>query len=263
MKILITIIVTFLAGMGAGLGTGFAGLSAAAVISPMLITFLNMDPYMAVGIALSSDVLASAVSAYTYHRNKNLDVRNGLIMMLSVLAFTVVGSFVASKVPSTTMGSFSVFMTFMLGIKFIRKPVMTTKEAMQEVSARKRIIQSIVFGCIIGFICGFVGAGGGMMMLLILTSILGYELKTAVGTSVFIMAFTAFTGAASHFAIGGMPDLKVWILCIVFTLIWARIAAVFANKAEVKTLNRATGIVLVVLGLVIMGFKFMGGEMRI
>ena len=55
------------------------------------------------------------------------------------------------------------------------------------------------------------------MMLLILTSVLGYELKTAVGTSVFIMAFTAFTGAASHFAIGGMPDWTVWILCVVFT----------------------------------------------
>ena len=77
MDIFITILVTFFAGMGAGLGTGFAGMSAAAVISPMLITFLNMDPYMAVGIALSSDVLASAVSAYTYHKNKNLDVRNG------------------------------------------------------------------------------------------------------------------------------------------------------------------------------------------
>ena len=63
MNTLITIVVTFFAGMGAGLGTGFAGLSAAAVISPMLITFLGMDPYMAVGIALSSDVLASAVSA--------------------------------------------------------------------------------------------------------------------------------------------------------------------------------------------------------
>ncbi len=49
--------------MGAGLGTGFAGMSAAAVISPMLITFLGMDPYEAVGIALASDVLASAVSA--------------------------------------------------------------------------------------------------------------------------------------------------------------------------------------------------------
>ena len=100
MDIFITILVTFFEGMGAGLGTGFAGMSAAAVISPILITFLNMDPYMAVGIALSSDVLASAVSAYTYHKNKNLDVRNGLIMMASVLIFTIVGSYVASIVPS-------------------------------------------------------------------------------------------------------------------------------------------------------------------
>ena len=254
MQILITILVTFFAGMGAGLGTGFAGMSAAAVISPMLITFLHMDPYMAVGIALSSDVLASAVSAYTYGKNKNLDIRNGLIMMFSVLAFTVIGSYIASLVPSQTMGNFSVFMTFLLGVKFIIRPVMTTKEAMQGVSAKKRAIQSMVCGCLIGFICGFVGAGGGMMMLLILTSVLGYELKTAVGTSVFIMTFTALTGAVSHFTIGGAPDWTVFILCVVFTFQWARIAAVIANKATPKTLNRATGVILMVLGIVVLGF---------
>ena len=255
MQWIITLLVTFFAGMGAGLGTGFAGMSAAAVISPMLITFLHMDPYMAVGIALSSDVLASVVSAYTYHKNKNLDIKNGLIMMASVLTFTVVGSYIASLLPSATMGSFSVFMTFLLGIKFIVRPVMTTKEAMQNVPAKKRAVQSVLCGMIIGFICGFVGAGGGMMMLLILTGVLGYELKTAVGTSVFIMTFTALTGAASHFAIGGVPDWSVFVLCVVFTLLWARIAAVFANKAKPATLNRATGVVLVVLGLVIMGFN--------
>ena len=254
MQILITILVTFFAGLGAGLGTGFAGMSAAAVISPMLITFLHMDPYMAVGIALSSDVLASAVSAYTYGKNKNLDIRNGLIMMFSVLAFTVIGSYIASLVPSQTMGNFSVFMTFLLGVKFIIRPVMTTKEAMQGVSAKKRAIQSLVCGCLIGFICGFVGAGGGMMMLLILTSVLGYELKTAVGTSVFIMTFTALTGAVSHFTIGGAPDWTVFILCVVFTFLWARIAAVIANRATPKTLNRATGVILMVLGIVVLGF---------
>ena len=257
MKLLFTIIVTFFAGMGAGLGTGFAGMSAAAVISPMLITFLDMDPYMSVGIALSSDVLASSISAYTYGKNKNLDVRNGLIMMVSVLTFTVIGSYVASLVPPATMGGFSVCMTFLLGIKFIVKPVMTTKETMLAVSAKKRAVQSVVCGVIIGFICGFVGAGGGMMMLLILTSVLGFELKTAVGTSVFIMAFTALTGAISHFAIGGAPDWTVFVLCVVFTLIWARIAAVFANKASPKTLNRATGVVLVVLGAVVMLFSLL------
>ena len=255
MNTFLTIVVTFFAGMGAGLGTGFAGLSAAAVISPVLITFLDMEPYMAVGIALASDVLASAVSAYTYHKHKNLDVRNGLIMMASVLFFTVVGSYLASLVPSSTMGNFSVLMTFLLGVKFIVRPVMTTKEAMEGVSAKKRAIQSVVCGSMIGIICGFVGAGGGMMMLLILTSVLGYELKTAVGTSVFIMAFTALTGSVSHFMIGGAPDWFVFGLCVVFTLIWARIAAVFANKAKPETLNRATGVVLVILGIVVMGFK--------
>ena len=254
MHLLFTIIVTFFAGMGAGLGTGFAGMSAAAVISPILITFLGIDPYMAVGIALSSDVLASAVSAYTYGKNKNLDIKNGLIMMVTVLIFTVVGSYISSLVPSATMGNFSVFMTFLLGIKFIVRPVMTTKEAMQGVSAKKRAMQSVICGIIIGFICGFIGAGGGMMLLLVLTSVLGYELKTAVGTSVFIMTFTALTGAVSHFYIGGKPNLPIMIACVISTLVFAQLGAKWANSANVKMLNRVTGILLCVLGMVMLFF---------
>lgn len=102
-------------------------------------------------------------------------------MMCAVLLFTVIGSFVSSLLSSSTMGNFSVFMTFLLGIKFIVNPVMTTKESMSGVSAFKRVVQSLICGAVIGFICGFVGAGGGMMMLL-LTSVLGYELKTAFCT---------------------------------------------------------------------------------
>ncbi len=244
-------IISFIAGIGAGLGTGFAGMSAAAVISPMLVAFLDLPAYEAVGIALASDVLASAVSSYIYGKNKNLDVKNGLVMMVVILIFTLVGSYAASFLSNSAMGGFSVFMTLLLGIKFIVKPVMTTKEQLQEKSPKKRFLQSVVCGIVIGLICGFVGAGGGMMMLLILTGVLGYELKTAVGTSVFIMTFTALTGAMSHFAIGGMPDIWVMLFCVLSTLLWARIAAKFANKAEPKTLNRITGVVLTVLGTAI------------
>ena len=97
-----------------------------------------------------------------------------------------------------------------------------------------------------------------MMMLLILTSVLGYELKTAVGTSVFIMSFTAFTGSVSHFAIGGMPNLWILTLCVLSTLLWARIAARFANKASPIVLNRATGVVLAVLGAAILAVNYLG-----
>lgn len=252
MELFVTILVCFVAGMGAGLGTGFAGMSAAAVISPMLITFLKIPAYQAVGIALASDVLASAVSAYTYKKNGNLDIRNGVIMMVSVLLFTLAGSYVSSLVPNNTMGSFSTVMTLLMGIKFIVKPVMTTKETMSETSPSKRAVQSIIFGALVGFICGFVGAGGGIMMLLVLTSVLGYELKTAVGTSVFIMMFTALTGAVSHFVIDGMPDLLVLVLCVLFTLLWARIAARIANRVDSKLLNQITGAILLVLGIIIL-----------
>ncbi len=257
MQLFITIAVTFFAGMGAGLGTGLAGMSAAAVIAPMLIVFLKIDSYTAVGIALASDVLASAVSAATYAKNKNIDVKNGIVLMVTILAFTVVGSLVASLVDATLMGSFSMYMTLLLGIKFIIKPINTTKEQMLEVSKKRRLIGSIISGVIVGFICGFIGAGGGIMMLLLLTSVLGYELKTAVGTSVFIMTFTALLGAVSHFVIGAAPDVLVLVLCVVFTLVWARIAAKFANKASPKVLNRTLGIVLAVLGVAIIVVNYL------
>ena len=243
--------ICFVAGIGAGLGTGFAGMSAAAVISPMLITFLDVPAYSAVGIALASDVLASAVSAYTYGRNQNLDVKNGVIMMATVLCFTLVGSWISSLVPGTAVGGFSVFMTLLLGIKFIVRPVMTTREKMGTVSGGKRAVQSILCGMLVGFICGFVGVGGGAMMLLVLTLVLGFELKTAIGTSVFIMSFTAL------FAIGGAPDPGVLLFCVLSTLLWARIAAKFANRAAPAVLNRATGVVLTVLGASILAVNYL------
>lgn len=252
------LIVCIIAGLGAGVGTGFAGMSAAAVISPMLITFLGFPAYEAVGIALASDVLASAASAYTYGKNKNIDIKNGLVMLAAVLVFTMVGSYVASLVPNASMGSFSVFMTLLLGIKFLVRPVMNTKEAQEGKSLRQKVVQSIICGAFIGLICGFIGAGGGMMMLLILISVLGYELKTAVGTSVFIMTFTALTGALSHFAIGGAPDIFALVVCVVATLLGAQVAAKIANRAQAKTLNRITGGVLTGLGAVMIAMQLFG-----
>lgn len=257
MELLKKLLICFLAGAGAGIGTGFAGMSAAAVISPMLITFLGYPAYTAVGVGLASDVLASAVSAYTYKKNKHIDIKNGIIMMIFVLVFTLVGSYAASHVPNNTMGSFSVVVTMLLGIRFIVKPVMTTKEVMESIPQKKRVRNSIIGGTMIGLICGFFGAGGGMMMLIVLTSFLGYELKTAVGTSVFVMTFTALTGALSHFVIEDYPDLLTLVFCVVFTLIWARIAAVIANKVKIKTLNRVTGVILILLGIVVLGVKYL------
>jgi len=250
--------ICLIAGLGAGFGTGLAGLSAAAVISPMLITLLDIGPYEAVGIGLASDVLASAVSAWTYHKNGNLDVKNGLVMMVSVLCFTLAGSWTASFLPQTTMGSFSMFMTLLVGIKFIVRPVMAARESNKTRTRKQAVLQSVLCGIVVGLICGIVGAGGGMMMLLVLTSVLGYELKTAVGTSVFIMAFTALTGALSHFAIGGgITDWSILLMCIFSTLVFAQLTARFANKASARVMNRVLGFGLTIMSLAMILVNFL------
>ncbi|MDE5994478.1 MAG: sulfite exporter TauE/SafE family protein [Oscillospiraceae bacterium] len=257
MDILIKIIVCFFAGAGAGIGTGFAGMSAAAVVGPMLISFLGIPPYEAVGIGLASDVLASAVSSYNYKKSKNIDIKNGIVMMIAVLVMTIVGSFIAKFLPERAMGNTMQISMIIIGLRFLLKPVMTTKAQMEEIPQSKRIRNALIGGIVIGFICGFIGAGGGMMMLFILTSFLGYELHTAVGTSVFIMTFTALTGAVSHFTLGNMPDILTLVLCVIFTFIWAQIASKIANKSETKTLNRVVGAVLIITSAVILTVNFM------
>lgn len=251
MDLLVKILVCFVAGAGAGIGTGFAGMSAAAVIGPMLMCFLGVPAYEAVGIGLISDVLASAVSSYSYKKSGNLDIKGSLPLMISVLLTTIIGSLVASFLPDSAMGGFMQIGMMIIGLKFLIKPVTTTKEQMNAGSPRSKLIKAIVGGAFIGFVCGFVGAGGGMMMLFVLTTFLGYQMHVAVGTSVFIMTFTALIGGVSHFAIGGLPDLTTLVLCVVFTLIWARISSVIANKSNAKTLNRVVGVVMIVTGAAI------------
>ncbi len=246
-----TILICILAGMGAGLGTGFAGMSAAVVITPMLVTFLGINPFEAIGIALASDVLASAVSAYTYGKNKNIDIKRSKWLFISVLVFTVIGALIAHQVPTTTMGNLSVYAALIMGINFLVRSFKEQKpKTPREFKGNLKVIMPIVCGAIIGFICGFIGAGGGIMMLVLLTTVLGYELKTAVGTSVFIMTFTALFGATSHFTLQGVfPDPLALSVCVLSTLVFALLGARFANKAKPRVLNRATGTVLACLGL--------------
>ena len=251
------ILVCFIASAAAGIGTGFAGMSAAAVIAPMLSTFLDVPIYDAIGIGLASDVIASAISAYNYKKSGNLDIKNSLVLLITILVMTVIGSWVASLVPEQAMNSTMQIAMIIIGLKFLIKPVNTPKENLLQQDKKQRIMKSIIGGIFVGFICGFVGAGGGMMMLFVLTLFLGYSLHMAVGTSVFIMMFTALTGGISHFVIGGLPDVWCLISCVAFTFIWAQIASKIANKSKASTLNRVVGIVLIATSIVILAVNYL------
>ena len=247
-----------LASVLAGVGTGLVGLSAATVMVPILIVLCpsfagETGVYQATAIALASDILGSAVTTATYIRHKNIDLRRGWIMLACVIGMCTVGSFAAWRAGSVVLGGFTLILTFCIGIRFLVKPS-TERADTQAKGAKldgKGVAVSLFFGLTIGFGTGFVGSGGGMMMLVVFTAFLGMELKAAVGTSTFIMTFTALIASVSHILIHPAILLERWpvlILCMTVATAASLASARFANRVDSRTVGLVTGAVLTLLG---------------
>lgn len=248
------ILICTLASIGAGITAGLAGISTATVISPMLIALLGFDAYEALGIALAADVLASALSAIPYGREGHICFRKGLLVLVPAAAFTLLGSFVGYSVSHGFLAYLSLGGMILMGVKFLTKPIKEENEPLGFVNSRRReVLCHLLTGVIIGSICGFCGVGGGMMMLLIFTHLLGYDMKHAIGTSVFIMATIALIGAVSHYAfIGTVHHMGALVTCIAVTPIAAVLAARYANRVSNRMLNRSVGTALAALGAVLL-----------
>ena len=247
-----------IAALGAGVGTGLAGLSAATVMVPMLFVLCpsfsgETGAYQATAIALASDILGSAVTTWTYARHKNIDLKRGWLIMACILVMCTVGSYVAFIVGNVVLGGFTLFLTFCIGIRFLVKPD-TSRENPVEKGAKlgwKGVLLSLVCGIPIGFGTGFVGTGGGMMMLIVFSVFFGMELKTSVGTSTFIMTFTALIASVSHILIHPAIVLEKWdvmLVCIVVATAASLFSAHFANRVKNRTVGLVTGAVLTILG---------------
>lgn len=253
-------IIVSIAAMLAGISTGLVGLSAATVMVPLLVVLCPSfqgatGAYMATAIALSSDILGSAVTSFVYAKNKNIDLKHGWIMLVCIIAMCMAGSIAAFYTHHEVLGGFSLLLCICIGIRFLVKPDSKNKEPLpksKKLSA-KEIIVSLFFGLTIGFGTGFFGTGGGMMMLIVFTAFLGYSRNSAVGTSTFIMTFTALIASVCHILIEPAIVLEVWdflIIGIVVATLFSLVSAQFANKVNGKIVGLVTGAILFILGVV-------------
>ncbi|MCD8088099.1 MAG: sulfite exporter TauE/SafE family protein [Oscillospiraceae bacterium] len=256
----------FIAALGAGIGTGLAGLSAATVMVPILIVLCpsfagETGAYHATAIALASDILGSAFTTSIYIRHRNIDLKRGWIMLVCIVGMCVAGSAAAFAVGNVVLGGFSLLLCVAIGIRFLVRPD-TSRDRTVERGARldkKGVAVSLFFGLTIGFGTGFVGSGGGMMMLVVFTAFLGMERKTAVGTSTFIMTFTALIAFVSHSMIEPsilFDDWPILILCVITETAASIVSAQFANRVNSKTVGLVTGAVLTVLGVCMVGINY-------
>lgn len=230
------------------------GASAVVVIVPMLITIFELEAYKAIGISLTTDVFASLTAALTFSRYGNIRLKSGIQIAIMAVFGAWLGSYLSVYFPSAELGGLTGIAIIFIGLSFLKKPITMRAEEFQEkvdlsyFQSRKRL-SSAFFGLLIGLISGIFGAGGGVMILLILVFILDYEIHTAIGTSVIIMMFTALSGGLSHAIYDPFP-LWMAVFTIIGSVLGAWSAAKFANLASEEKLARVIGVMFLILGLV-------------
>lgn len=257
------ILLLIVAGLGAGVVTGLAGASAATVVTPLLVTFTPIAAYAAITISLLADVFASFFSFLTYRKNGNINMKDGVYLTITACIGSVAGSYLSSLIGDDALGSTGGIMTLILGINFLRKGYIKYKNTKDpnyvepvakpnKLSEYNPALVSCVLGLILGLVCGIIGAGGGLMILFVLTAVLRYDTKTAIGTSVLIMTFTALSGGVAHlFQLDGVIEPKQFIIGLVIVcisaVVGAKVSAVYANKTEEYKLLMIVGATFTIL----------------
>ena len=252
---LFSIVVLFLSGIGAGVMTGLIGASAVTFMAGILIVLLGYGAYYAIGISLITDVSASLVSAHLYRKAKNIDVKRGVLIGLLALVFAFVGSLLARFIPDIALTDALGIIILLTGISFIRNPLKNDENKFAKYFKNKKTTGSILIGVFVGLFCGLFGVGGGITILIALVFILGYPIKTAVGTSVLIMAFISLSGGIGHFIGKEFPWIPL-IISSIGGIIGGIVASNYANKVSEEKMFKITGIILIIISLAVIFKKF-------
>jgi len=270
----------------AGVVTGLIGASGVMIVVPALVV-LGYSVPDAIGASLFINTVAALIVAWTYYQNENLNFKQGIWIAAGTVVGAQVGSFIAPSVPDVGLSSaFSIFL-FISAVTFWGRGIKTpkankilaaddennatqpsldennaTQPSLDENNATQPslilrllrsnvIISGLLLGFLVGILTGLIGAGGGVMILLILVFIMQYSMHEGIGTSTLIMAFSAGSGTIGHALTSNLP-LQAAIIGSVGTIVGGRLAARFANAINEKVLSMVVGGVFAVLGIVML-----------
>ena len=250
-----------LIGCVAGIVTGLIGASGVMIVVPAFVV-LGYSVPDAIGASLFINTVAALIVAWTFYQNGNLNLKQGIWIAAGSIVGAQVGSFIAPSVPDVGLSSaFSVFL-FISAVTFLIRGMKTSKTNVSASDDKNTtqpsrilrllrtnvVISGLLLGFLVGILCGLIGAGGGVMILLILVFIMQYSLHEGIGTSTLIMAFTAASGTIGHALTSNLP-LDAAIVGSAGTIVGGRFAARFANKINEKALSMVVGGLFIVLGI--------------
>lgn len=185
-----------LIGLLAGYLSGHFGLGGGLVTTPAIRLFLGYPAFIAVGTPLVVNIPTALSGAYTYNRRGLVDRSIVASLALAGVIGSIIGSYLTRFVSGHLILLITSFVIFILGMRFSFEG---------ERTRRGRKINNLALnaaGIFIGIFSGFLGLGGGFLLIPFLTLIMGRDIKTAFGTSLTVVGAITIPGAVVHYYLG-------------------------------------------------------------
>ena len=251
------IFLVLLVGCFSGMITGLTGASGVMVVVPLITILFRFPIHEAIGTSLVVDVLTSLMISATYFKNDNIALKAAGWVAISSVTMAQIGARFSDKIPERGLDSGFSFVLVVLALIIWRTGIKRDKVPMVpfDLSDYKsplwRLVLSVLLAGGSGFLTGFIGAGGGTNILLILLFVNKFPMHKALGTSILIMSFTALSGVIGHASFGNVNILTG--ITLAFSAIPTGIyCARFTSRISEKSLSRVMSGVYIILGVVMM-----------
>ncbi|MBI3246980.1 MAG: sulfite exporter TauE/SafE family protein [Deltaproteobacteria bacterium] len=226
--------------VGIGVSLGLIGGGGSVIAVPVLVYVLGVDPHQAIGMSLAVVGMASFIGMLAYARKGTVDGKTGVVFGGAGVLGASVGSQLTYLVASSTlMLLFAGVMIVIAGVMLVRKPQMEQERERSPV----RLVNAIGIGMAVGALTGFLGVGGGFLIVPALLFFGGLDMKEAVGTSLLVIAINCTAGLLGHWHHGGFDVLLTFLVTAV-AVTGALFGARLADKVSLSRLRASFAVVV-------------------
>ena len=246
MHIALTFLLMALVGISLGLLGGGGGVLAV----PILVYVAGVKAQTAVAMSLAIVCATSLMGAVLHFRDKRVNLRVAVMMAIGGSIGAYLGARGTNLVARhTLMFSFSLLM-LIVGILMVyrSKNDLRRNEEREELSARWPI--AFLAGSGIGVVTGFLGVGGGFLIVPTLVFIVGLSMKVAVGTSLSIISVNTLSGLISQLSVQEIP-LKFTAALSGISIIGAIVGNQMVDQFASRKLKEVFGFFILILGVVL------------
>ena len=247
-----------------GVSLGLIGGGGSILTVPILVYVLGLNPVLATSYSLFIVGSTSVVGAVNNYRSGFVSIKTALLFGLSsILTVFIIRKLVMPEIPEiifstdkiqvtqslATMILFAVLM-LLAAISMIKAKIKSNDIVVTDGNQKPALLKLLLYGMSIGLATGFLGAGGGFLLIPVLVLILKMPMKMAVGTSLLIIALNSligFTGDIGHFII----DWKFLITITGIAIVGVFVGGILSKKIDGDRLRKAFGWFILVMGLLI------------